>query len=238
MIRVVNLTICAKLNCRVSLRKIAIKCNNVEYKDMKFKCVIMRIRNPRSTCLIFESGNLVVTGCHSYKSGRVAVRKFARIIQKIGYAVHLTDINVKNMVGTIDCGFAINLQKLYDVINPEPVQTDSSLRTIKTSHNQEMFPSKITYKAGKCKINVFYTGKLVITGARKRTELNDAFDELFSLLLLTLPKEEEEKKQLKDAFDNDDNELFSQLYLTLPKEETGRIKAEFDELYSYLLSTL
>ena len=49
-----------------------------------FHCVtivIMRLRNPKTTGLIFASGKLVITGAKSEHLCQLAARKFARVIQ-------------------------------------------------------------------------------------------------------------------------------------------------------------
>lgn len=51
----------------------------------RFAAVIMRIRQPKTTALIFASGKMVVTGAKSEDDSRLASRKYARIIQKLGF---------------------------------------------------------------------------------------------------------------------------------------------------------
>lgn len=52
----------------------------------RFAAVIMRIREPKTTALIFASGKMVVTGAKSEDDSKLASRKYARIIQKLGTA--------------------------------------------------------------------------------------------------------------------------------------------------------
>lgn len=47
----------------------------------------MRIREPRTTALIFSSGKMVCTGAKSEEDSRLAARKYARIIQKLSFPV-------------------------------------------------------------------------------------------------------------------------------------------------------
>ena len=47
----------------------------------------MRIREPRTTALIFSSGKMVCTGAKSEEDSRMAARKYARIVQKLGFQV-------------------------------------------------------------------------------------------------------------------------------------------------------
>lgn len=47
----------------------------------------MRIREPKTTALIFASGKMVVTGAKSEDDSKLASRKYARIIQKLGMSL-------------------------------------------------------------------------------------------------------------------------------------------------------
>lgn len=47
----------------------------------------MRIRNPKVTALIFRSGKVVCTGARCEEDAFLASKKFARIIQKLGFPV-------------------------------------------------------------------------------------------------------------------------------------------------------
>jgi transcription initiation factor TFIID TATA-box-binding protein len=51
----------------------------------RFAAVIMRIREPKTTALIFASGKMVCTGAKSEADSRLAARKYARIVQKLGF---------------------------------------------------------------------------------------------------------------------------------------------------------
>jgi transcription initiation factor TFIID TATA-box-binding protein len=45
----------------------------------------MRIREPKTTALIFESGKVVVTGAADEELCKKAAKKFAKILVKLGY---------------------------------------------------------------------------------------------------------------------------------------------------------
>ena len=42
----------------------------------------------------------------------MAARKFARIIQKLGFEVKFNEFKIQNMVGSVDVGFPIRLEGL------------------------------------------------------------------------------------------------------------------------------
>ena len=47
-----------------------IQARNAEYNPKRFAAVIMRIREPRTTALIFSSGKMVCTGAKSEEDSR------------------------------------------------------------------------------------------------------------------------------------------------------------------------
>lgn len=51
--------------CQVDLKQVALKSRNAEYNPKKFSAVVMRIREPKTTALIFSSGKIVITGAKS-----------------------------------------------------------------------------------------------------------------------------------------------------------------------------
>jgi len=56
--------------------------------------VIIRIREPKTTALIFASGKMVCTGAKNEIASKQASRKYARIIQKLGFNVRFKDFKV------------------------------------------------------------------------------------------------------------------------------------------------
>ena len=78
----------------------------------RFAAVIMRIREPKTTALIFASGKMVVTGAKSEDQSRLASRKYARIIQKLGFQAKFMDFRIQNIVGSCDVKFPIRLEGL------------------------------------------------------------------------------------------------------------------------------
>jgi len=70
----------------------------------------MRIREPKTTALIFASGKMVVTGAKSEDDSKLASRKYARIIQKLGFNAKFTDFKIQNSM--LDA-----LLQLYGIAN-------------------------------------------------------------------------------------------------------------------------
>ncbi|XP_058801218.1 TATA-box-binding protein [Phymastichus coffea] len=166
-----NIVATVNLTCKLDLKKIALHARNAEYNPKRFAAVIMRIREPRTTALIFSSGKMVCTGARSEEDSRLAARKYARIIQKLGFPAKFLDFKIQNMVGSCDVKFPIRLEGL--------VLTHGQF----SSYEPELFPGLI-YRMVKPRIVllIFVSGKVVLTGAKVRQEIYEAFDNIYPIL--------------------------------------------------------
>lgn len=125
-----NIVATVNLDCRLDLKTIALHARNAEYnpkvcwfffvlivarlipRTKRFAAVIMRIRDPKTTALIFASGKMVVTGAKSEDDSRLASRKYARIVQKLGFDAKFSEFKIQNIVGSCDVKFPIRLEGL------------------------------------------------------------------------------------------------------------------------------
>ncbi|KIR51816.1 TATA-box-binding protein [Cryptococcus gattii Ru294] len=167
-----NIVATVNLDCRLDLKTIALHARNAEYNPRRFAAVVMRIRDPRTTALIFASGKMVVTGAKSEDDSRLASRKYARIIQKLGFEAKFAEFKIQNMVGSCDVKFPIRLEGL------------AFSHGAFSSYEPELFPGLI-YRMLKPKvvILIFVSGKIVLTGAKVREEIYMAFNQIYSVLL-------------------------------------------------------
>ncbi|PWA54525.1 hypothetical protein CTI12_AA435300 [Artemisia annua] len=107
-----NIVSTVNLECKLDLKAIALQARNAEYNPKRFAAVIMRIRDPKTTALIFASGKMVCTGAKSEQSSKLAARKYARIIQKLGFPAKFKDFKIQNIVASCDVKFPIRLEGL------------------------------------------------------------------------------------------------------------------------------
>ncbi|PVU99809.1 hypothetical protein BB559_000396 [Furculomyces boomerangus] len=166
-----NIVATVNLDCRLDLKTIALHARNAEYNPKRFAAVIMRIREPKTTALIFASGKMVVTGAKSEDDSKLAARKYARIVQKLGFPAKFTDFKIQNIVGSCDVKFPIRLEGL------------AYSHGHFSSYEPELFPGLI-YRMVKPKIVllIFVSGKIVLTGAKVRTEIYQAFEAIYPVL--------------------------------------------------------
>ena len=71
----------------------------------------MRVRDPRSTALVFASGKMIVTGVKNEVDCRKAAGKYVAIIKRVGFPQAVfSDFKIQNMTATLDVGFPIRLE--------------------------------------------------------------------------------------------------------------------------------
>ena len=172
-IRIQNIASTANFGVRLDLKKIALKSRNTEFNPRRFGAVIMRLREPRATALIFASGKLCVTGVKSTANATLACQKFHYIIERVGFKPkQYVDFKVQNIVGTADCGFPIRLEGL--------VYAHSKY----ASYEPELFPGLIyRMMSPRVVFLIFVSGKIVITGAKKESDLKIALTKLYPVLM-------------------------------------------------------
>ncbi|XXG65289.1 hypothetical protein AAC387_Pa05g3032 [Persea americana] len=165
-----NLVSTVNLDCKLDLKAIALQARNAEYNPKRFAAVIMRIREPKTTALIFASGKMVCTGAKSEAQSKLAARKYARIIQKLSFPAKFKDFKIQNIVGSCDVKFPIRLEGL--------ALTHSAF----SSYEPEIFPGLIyRMKQPKIVLLIFVSGKIVLTGAKVRDETYTAFENIYPI---------------------------------------------------------
>ncbi|KAL9319984.1 hypothetical protein ACSQ67_011823 [Phaseolus vulgaris] len=206
-----NIVSTVNLDCKLDLKTIALQARNAEYNPKaslvylyhlfcflifvvliwirtRFAAVIMRIREPKTTALIFASGKMVCTGAKSEQQSKLAARKieeaeffnsfhvfnidlqYARIIQKLGFPAKFKDFKIQNIVGSCDVKFPIRLEGL------------AYSHGAFSSYEPELFPGLIyRMKQPKIVLLIFVSGKIVLTGAKVRDETYTAFENIYPI---------------------------------------------------------
>ena len=145
----------------------------------RFAAVIMRLREPKSTALIFRSGKMVILGTKQENEARIAARKFAAIMNKCDVVqaqgavgkITFRDFKVSNIVAVANCNFPIRLEGL-------------ALSHMKfSSYEPELFPGLIyRLQNPKLVLLIFVSGKVVLTGAKSKQALREGFDKMYYFL--------------------------------------------------------
>lgn len=166
-IKIQNIVASASLDHDVPLIKLAEALPNTEYNPEQFPGLVMRIKEPKTSALIFSSGKVVCTGAKSMSKVKLAIEAIIRNLAKIKIRVKKNpQIKVQNMVASGCIGMDLNLNKLaMDLEN--------------TEYEPEQFPGLVYKLPGtRATFLLFSNGKIVCTGTRNETKLREAVSKL------------------------------------------------------------
>jgi transcription initiation factor TFIID TATA-box-binding protein len=157
---------------KLDLKKICPRIKYLEFNPHKFAAATIRIKNPRTTALLFGSGNIVCTGAKNEAASRLACRHCVNILQRSGLRVGFTRFKIQNIVGSCALPDPIDLLKLKKDYGPY------------TSYEPELFPGLI-FRLRKPKIVflLFRSGRLVVTGGRTEKQIHKYWDGFYELVL-------------------------------------------------------
>ena len=94
----------------------------------------MRLREPRSTALVYAGGKVRLTGSKNETDAKLACKKICRLVQRIGYIdAKFSNYKIESLVGSADCRFPIRLESLA-------LETPGV-----SSYEPELFPGKIQH---------------------------------------------------------------------------------------------
>lgn len=105
----INNVVCSfSVKCHLNLRQIALNGVNVEFRREN-GMVTMKLRRPYTTASIWSSGRVTCTGATSEDQAKIAARRYARALQKLGFQVRFQNFRVVNVLGTCRMPFGIRI---------------------------------------------------------------------------------------------------------------------------------
>ncbi|HLD89339.1 MAG TPA: TATA-box-binding protein [Candidatus Nanoarchaeia archaeon] len=170
-ITVVNIVVSASLQHDIPLEKMAATLSNTEYNPEQFPGLVMRIKEPKTSALIFSSGKIVCTGARSMDKVEESIKKIIKSLEKIGIKITIKpEIKIQNIVASGSVGMDLNLNVL-------------AMKLENTEYEPEQFPG-LVYKipAAKATFLLFSNGNVVCTGTKSEAEVHHALDKLIENL--------------------------------------------------------
>ncbi|XP_012288097.1 TATA box-binding protein-like protein 1 [Orussus abietinus] len=167
---VINNVVCSfSVRCHLNLREIALNGSNVEYRREN-GMITMKLRRPYTTASIWSSGKVTCTGATSEDQAKVAARRFARSLQKLGFKVRFNNFRVVNVLGTCCMPFAIKI-------------TSFSVRYKENADYEPELHPAVTYKLKepKATLKIFSTGSVTVT-APNVASVQAAIEYIFPLV--------------------------------------------------------
>ena len=172
-VKVQNIVATTSLEKAIPLVKLAETLPNTEYNPEQFPGLVMRIKDPKTSALIFSSGKIVCTGAKSMKKVKESVTQIIQNIEKIKVKITVKPkYTIQNMVASGSIGIDLNLNSL-------------AVQLSNTEYEPEQFPGLVYKLPGtRATFLLFSNGKIVCTGTRSEKKLNEAVD----LLIVELAK--------------------------------------------------
>jgi len=171
-IRLSNVVITCNVSCRLDLHLIAKLARNVEYNPKRWGAAVMRIRDPKATAMIWNSGKIVCLGCRTVADGQLACRKFARKLRALGFQAAPGDFAIQNMVASIDTKSVLRLEGIaYE-------------HSAFASFEPEIFAG-LTYRilSPRVTLVMFCNGKIIFTGAKTEQHIWEAWEKVYPVVL-------------------------------------------------------
>jgi transcription initiation factor TFIID TATA-box-binding protein len=170
-IQVVNIVVSTSLEHDIPLEKMAATLSNTEYNPEQFPGLVLRIKEPKTSALIFSSGKVVCTGARSMDKVHESIKKIIKSLEKINVKITVDPvIHIQNIVASGSVGMALNLNTL-------------AMKLENTEYEPEQFPG-LVYKLAEAKATflLFSNGKVVCTGTKSEEEVHQALDKLIENL--------------------------------------------------------
>ena len=155
-------TVVLEITEKIDLIKIARKHEQVEYNPERFPGLIMRIKNPKATFLVFSTGKMVITGLRRADEAAPGVKIVIKNLKKAGINVANPVITIQNIVASGDLHTYIDLNKAAIVME-------------NVMYEPEVFPGLIYRMPNpKAVFLIFSTGRVVCTGAKDKKIVREA----------------------------------------------------------------
>ena len=172
-IEIVNIVVSTSLEHDIPLEKMAATLSNTEYNPEQFPGLVIRIKEPKTSALIFSSGKVVCTGARTLDDVDSSMRKIIKSLEKINVKITVKPvIKVQNIVASGSVGMDLNLNTL-------------AMKLENTEYEPEQFPGLVyKLKEAKATFLLFSNGKVVCTGTKSSDEVDKALD----MLIVNLKK--------------------------------------------------
>jgi len=170
-IEIVNIVVSTSLEHDIPLEKMAATLSNTEYNPEQFPGLVIRIKEPKTSALIFSSGKVVCTGARTIEKVRESIKKIIKSLEKINVKITVKpEIKIQNIVASGSVGMDLNLNEL-------------AVKLKNVEYEPEQFPG-LVYKLQATKTSpqatflLFSNGKIVCTGTKSEEDVHTAVDVL------------------------------------------------------------
>ena len=171
IISIENVVASATIDQSLDLVDIVKKFPDVEYNPDLFPGAVFRVKNPKTSTLLFRTGKMVCTGAKSEELARKAVAKVVVTLRKGKIKIKKdATVTIQNIVASINLGGKISLERVARILP-------------RSMYEPEQFPGVIHRVIDpKTVILIFASGKLVCTGGKTEKDVYRSVNQLHAIL--------------------------------------------------------
>ena len=170
-VSIVNIVVSTSLEHDIPLEKMAATLSSTEYNPEQFPGLVIRIKEPKTSALIFSSGKVVCTGAKNLDEVDASLQQIIKSLEKINVKITVKPkIKIQNVVASGNIYKDLNLNEL-------------AMQLENTEYEPEQFPG-LVYKLidARATFLLFSNGKIVCTGTRGEDEVDNAVNVLIDRL--------------------------------------------------------
>jgi len=167
--RVENIVVTLDLGVNLDLEGLAGSLPGVDYNANRFPGLVLRLRSPRVAFLLFKNGKVVYTGSKSMRQVATGVGTLVSMLRSRGVSVPGSPTpRVENVVATCDLHAMVDVEKAVFLLG-------------NAFYEPEVFPG-LVYSDFGVTFLIFYSGRVIVTGAKGEGQVVEVVNRLFDLL--------------------------------------------------------
>ena len=159
MVQLRNVVCKTQFKCHIDLKHLANVSRDVYFDPTRQNSLMWKHKQIGGYCMVSNNGKLMCNGgTNSIAKAKKRVRRYARLIQKAGYPVHMDTIRV------------ITMSAIHTLT--KPLDLIQITKILYGQYEPEIFPAAM-FKQGGIHFNCFRSGKVVMTGIKRTAQIRN-----------------------------------------------------------------
>jgi len=161
--KIENIVASSALGLELDLYTIASKLHDVEYEPEQFPGAILKLKEPKTSLLLFKNGKIICAGGKNEREVGAAIEKTMQMLIKYSKITPPKNFKPKFIIQNIVASAALGVElDLYGIASEVP----------DVEYEPEQFPGAILkFKIPKTSLLLFKNGKIICTGGRSEADV-------------------------------------------------------------------
>jgi transcription initiation factor TFIID TATA-box-binding protein len=172
--KIENIVASSELGLELDLYTIAYKLHDVEYEPEQFPGAILKLKEPKTSLLLFKNGKIICAGGKNEREVGSAIEKTMQMLIKYSKITPPKNFKPKFIIQNIVASAALGVElDLYGIASEVP----------DVEYEPEQFPGAILkFQSPKTSLLLFKNGKIICTGGRSEADVSAALHQAARLL--------------------------------------------------------